>query len=344
MIDLDRPTTIAVRALQADAAPVPRAEQVVPAAVADHRRSLDGVQRDLAVEQVRAGGVGGALARRPLQLHHLDPAPVGAEHQPRRARGVLDDVGVDGVEVARGQRADDLALVDPAVAGRLRVERRVRGQRDHGVVVAQRRDRVVEVVRAAVLDDLRRPHGVRVGHDVGDPLRDRGPHGAEVAPRAAVVDGLADLHGAAVLARVARGVDEPLTGARALRERGVVQRDVAAQLSDDRGGRGWLVGRGRGRRQCGHGHADEEEQGNGHPQEAEQTHGSGSPSRYAGSAPVARARVIPSVPSAPHDTRCTPLSLKADLPPPRRRRGRRAGRRSPRGRRTVEDDHSGGTA
>ena len=79
----------------------------------------------------------------------------------------------------------------------------------------------------------------------------------EVGPRAAVVDGLADLHGAAVLARVARGVDEPLTGARTLRERGVVQRDVAAQLSDDRGGRGWLVGRRRGRRQCGHGHTDE---------------------------------------------------------------------------------------
>ncbi len=70
---------------------------------------------------------------------------------------VEDQVGVDRVPVVAGARLDDGPLVDPRVIEAFGVERGVGGQADGGVVAAEARDGIVEVVATVEVRDIRRP-------------------------------------------------------------------------------------------------------------------------------------------------------------------------------------------
>ena len=115
-----------IGAVHAHAAVVPGDEEVVPAAVLVHVRSLDGIlagqggQRIVDVRPVDdispRNGPGHAVHTRKilLQTDELDTVPVGAEDHPRSAVIGDDDIGVDGVPLHPVRDGmDDFAAVLP---------------------------------------------------------------------------------------------------------------------------------------------------------------------------------------------------------------------------------------
>ena len=95
---------------------------------------------------------------RAVEPAHLDAVPERAERQPRHGRRASKTTsGSMALKSSVGARPHHHAAVDPAVVGAVRVERPVGGQADDGVVGAERRGRVVQVVLAVEVRDVRRP-------------------------------------------------------------------------------------------------------------------------------------------------------------------------------------------
>lgn len=157
----------------------------------------------------------GSLARAGVYLDHLDAGPERAEGEPPVARGVDDEVGVDGVVVNGAGRLDDQALVGPRPRG----GGRARGQEDGRLLRAEARRRVVQVVLVVVEGDVRGPEvGVAVGvrRRPGCAVGERGPG---VAPRGAV--------GGRLERDVGPRVGHDVGAARALDDGGVVDGGAA---------------------------------------------------------------------------------------------------------------------
>lgn len=203
-----------VRARGPGAASIERHPQVVVVAVASDVGCLDcaivgGASRKR--DEARSG----ALASAGVDRDHLDAGPEAAEREPPVARGVNDEVGVDGVVVDGAGRLDDQALVCP----RPRRGGGARGKEDSRLLGAEARRGVVQVVLPVVEGDVRGPEvGVAVGVR-RRPRRAVGERGPGVAPRGAV--------GRRLKRHVGPRVGHDVGAARALDDGGVVDGGAA---------------------------------------------------------------------------------------------------------------------
>ncbi len=180
--DLARsPDAHVVRALRTSAAEIERHEQVVPSIVPNEERRLDRPRhrRRLmrpparpARQRIQRRIFARQLARLRIDPPHLDPAPETPPVQPDLAVRVHENIAVDRVPVVLAlRRTHHHAPIHPLILRAVRIERLVHRQPDRRAVLAERRNRVVQVILPVEERNIRRPDPPRPRNLLRRPLR-----------------------------------------------------------------------------------------------------------------------------------------------------------------------------
>jgi len=164
----------AIGALDAVAAGIEGDEEIIIPLAIDNKCCLDGVVHGPSgkivsspVQRIRFSGFG-------VEMKHLDPVPERAQCQIDRSIPVNKSRRVDRVEIGlvRG-RVDHLAMIDPFVAGIRRVQGGVGGQTCAGPLAAEGGNRIIQVILAVEIRNIRRPYPPCSRYFLFRPVRNR---------------------------------------------------------------------------------------------------------------------------------------------------------------------------
>src|SRR6202012_6040728 len=103
----------------------------------------------------------------------FDPIPEGPEAQPGNTVFIPDQIGIDGIPVVpAGHRLYHLSKVLPFIVFGIAMQGLIHGQPDTGSIFAKGGYGIVQVVKAIMIADIRRPDAAfETGNGIDRPCR-----------------------------------------------------------------------------------------------------------------------------------------------------------------------------